>query len=265
MNIIELTTPNCPEAEPYFKLTEAQLRNRLEPEKGIFIAETPKVINTALDSGIEPLSFLCTKNKIDSAARQVIERCPDTPVYTADAEILESIAGFRLTRGVLCAMHRPKPRTIDEVCGGGLIAVLENITDSSNVGAIFRSAAALGAAGAVLFPACSDPLNRRTVRTSMGTVFQVPWCYLPSNDITPLRERGYTLLALALDEDSVSLGDERLKGLDKAAAVFGTEGDGLTRETISACDYTVKIPMYSGVDSLNVAAAAAVVFWELGK
>ncbi len=263
MDSIELFSADCPEAAPYFRLTEAQLRNRLEPEKGIFIAETPKVINTALDAGLEPVSFLCTKNKADSAARQVIGRCPGVPVYTAEADILESIAGFRLTRGVLCAMKRPHPKSLAEVCGSSLVAVLENITDSVNVGAIFRSAAALGVGGVVLFPSCSDPLNRRTVRVSMGTVFQVPWAYLPENDISPLKAAGFTLMAMALCDDSLSLRESSLLSYPKKAVVFGTEGDGLTHDTIKGCDLRVRIPMKNGVDSLNVAAAAAVTFYAL--
>ena len=268
MYLTEITDLSADGTEVYSKLTEAQLRNRLEPSKGIFIAESPKVINVALNEGLEPLSMLMDRRHIDGSAQQVIDRCKDydIPLYTADSSLLEQIAGFRLTRGVLCAMRRPAPKTIaDTVSGAHRIAVLENIADSTNIGAIFRSAAALGTDAVLLTPDCCDPLNRRAVRVSMGTVFQIPWAYFEKETkwTEELSALGFATAAMALSDDSVSIDDPALKSEDKLAIVLGTEGDGLCKSTIASCDYTVRIPMQHGVDSLNVAAAGALAFWEL--
>ena len=263
--MIDIISVDDPVLNVYSRLTEAQLRNRLEPEKGIFICESPKVINTALDSGIEPLSLLAETDHIDSASKDVIERVESmgVPVYRASNSILKAYSGYALTRGVLCAMRRPKTVSPEEICSkNGLIAILENVVDSTNTGAIFRSAVALGADAVLLFPDCSDPLNRRSVRVSMGTVFQISWGYLPKADtaeqaLSVLKTNGYKLFAMALDDNSLTLDDAVKRQTDRTALVFGAEGDGLKADTIAACDYTVKIPMYHGVDSLNVAAAAA--------
>ncbi|MBQ5316021.1 MAG: RNA methyltransferase [Oscillospiraceae bacterium] len=268
MNVTEVTDLSSEGVRVYSHLTEAQLRNRLEPSKGIFIAESPKVINVALNEGLEPVSMLMDRRHIDGSAREVIDRCDkyDIPLYTAESDILEQLAGFRLTRGVLCAMRRPAPKSIsDTVTGAHRIAVLENIADSTNIGAIFRSAAALGTDAVLLTPDCCDPLNRRAVRVSMGTVFQIPWAYFEKDEewTKTLSGLGFATAAMALSDDSVSIDDPRLKGEDRLAIVLGTEGDGLCKETIARCDYTVKIPMLHGVDSLNVAAAGALAFWEL--
>lgn len=271
MGLITITSIDAPELDVYARLTEAQLKNRLNPEKGLFIVESPKVIGTALDAGLEPVSLLCEKSHIDGDAKGIVERLGDIPIYTAEREILASLTGYTLTRGVLCAMHRPKPRKIDEVLGDARrIAVLENIVDSTNMGAIFRSAAALGVDAVVLTPSCSDPLIRRCVRVSMGTVFQVPWAYIseeafdwPEKGLDVLSSHGFKTVAMALSDNSVWIDDERLKSCEKLAIVLGTEGDGLTHETIAYCDFVAKIPMMHGVDSLNVAAAGALAFWEL--
>ena len=272
MQIIEITDLSIPELAPYTKLTESQLRNRLEPEKGIFIAESPKVIGTALDAGCEPLSFLMERRQIDGPAAGVLARCPDATVYTADRSVLQVLTGYVLTRGVLCAMRRPAPHTAEELCRNAhRVAVLEGIVDSTNIGAIFRGAAALGMDTVLLSPSCCDPLCRRAVRVSMGTVFQVPWTRIgdqpgeewPQGGIAKLRSLGFKTAAMALDDNSVSLDCPELKECEKLAIIMGTEGDGLSQHTIAACDYTVKIPMAHGVDSLNVAAASAVAFWEL--
>ena len=263
-NIIEITDFHAPELDPYARLTQNQLRNRLEPEKGIFIAESPKVISRALDAGYQPLSLLMERKQITGPAAEILTRCGDAPVYTADRELLAALTGFELTRGVLCAFRRPAPRSVEELCKNARrVAVLEGIVDSTNVGAIFRSAAALNMDAVLINPSCCDPLCRRAVRVSMGTVFQVPWTYLDPNWPETLRRMGFSTCAMALRDDSYSIDDPALRAVEKLAVVLGTEGDGLANSTIAACDYTVKIPMAHGVDSLNVAAASAVAFWEL--
>lgn len=266
-NIITLTSLDAPELDVYARLTQAQLRNRLEPEKGLFIAESPKVIGTALDTGLEPVSFLMEQRHITGDAASLLARFPDVPVYTAERELLARLTGYTLTRGVLCAMRRPAPKSPTEVIAGAKrIAVLEGVVDATNIGAIFRSAAALGMDAVLLSPTCCDPLTRRAVRVSMGTVFQLPWATFdtwPAGGMEILRGAGFATCAMALRDDSLALGDERLNSLPKIAIVLGAEGDGLANGTIAACDYTVRIPMAHGVDSLNVAAASAVAFWEL--
>lgn len=272
-NIIEITDFHAPELDPYARLTQNQLRNRLEPEKGIFIAESPKVIDRALDAGYKPVSLLMERKQITGPAAGILSRCGDAPVYTADREMLAELTGFELTRGVLCAFHRPAPRPVEELCKNARrVAVLEGIVDSTNVGAIFRSAAALNMDAVLINPSCCDPLCRRAVRVSMGTVFQVPWGQLgetpadwPEKGMDILHSLGFKTAAMALSDRSVSIDDERLAKEPKLAIVLGTEGDGLAAGTIASCDYTVKIPMSHGVDSLNVAAASAVAFWQLGK
>ena len=271
--IIEITDLSAPELAAYTKLTEAQLRNKIEPEKGIFIAESPKVIGTALDAGCEPLSFLMERPHIEGSAAAVLARCPDTPVYTAPRETLQTLTGYALTRGVLCAMRRPAPRTVEDLCQTARrVAVLEGIVDSTNIGAIFRSAAALNMDAVLITPSCCDPLCRRAVRVSMGTVFQVPWTQIgstaadwPEQGMQQLHALGFKTAAMALTDLSVSIDDAALAAEPKLAIVLGTEGDGLAHTTIAACDYTVRIPMSHRVDSLNVAAASAVAFWQLGK
>ena len=266
-NIITLTSLDAPELDVYARLTQAQLRNRLEPEKGLFIAESPKVIGTALDTGLEPVSFLMEQRHITGDAASLLARFPDVPVYTAERELLARLTGYTLTRGLLCAMRRPAPKSPTEVIAGAKrIAVLEGVVDATNIGAIFRSAAALGMDAVLLSPTCCDPLTRRAVRVSMGTVFQLPWATFdtwPAGGMEILRGAGFATCAMALRDDSLALGDERLNSLPKLAIVLGAEGDGLANGTIAACDYTVRIPMAHGVDSLNVAAASAVAFWEL--
>lgn len=270
-NIIEISDFAAPELDAYARLTEAQLRNRLEPEKGIFIAESTKVIGTALDAGYEPVSLLMEPKHIEGQAAEIIARCGDIPVYTAQRSVLAGLTGYELTRGVLCAMRRPKPRSLEEVCAGARrAAVLEGIVDATNVGAIFRSAAALNMDVVLLTPTCGDPLYRRAARVSMGTVFQIPWARIgetpadwPHPGLDRLRELGFKTAAMALSDNSVSIDDPQLVSEEKLAIVLGTEGDGLSGSTIADCDYTVKIPMAHGVDSLNVAAASAVAFWEL--
>ena len=272
-NIIEITDFHAPELDPYARLTQNQLRNRLEPEKGIFIAESPKVIDRALDAGYKPVSLLMERKQITGPAAGILSRCGDAPVYTADREMLAELTGFELTRGVLCAFRRPAPRPVEELCKNARrVAVLEGIVDSTNVGAIFRSAAALNMDAVLINPSCCDPLCRRAVRVSMGTVFQVPWGQLgetpadwPEKGMDILRSLGFKTAAMALSDRSVSLDDEQLAKEPKLAVVLGTEGDGLAAGTIASCDYTVKIPMSHGVDSLNVAAASAVAFWQLGR
>ena len=272
-NIIEITDFHAPELDPYALLTHNQLRNRLEPEKGIFIAESPKVIDRALDAGYKPVSLLMERKQITGPAAGILSRCGDAPVYTADREMLAELTGFELTRGVLCAFHRPAPRPVEELCKNARrVAVLEGIVDSTNVGAIFRSAAALNMDAVLINPSCCDPLCRRAVRVSMGTVFQVPWGQLgetpadwPEKGMDILHSLGFKTAAMALSDRSVSIDDEQLAKEPKLAIVLGTEGDGLAADTIASCDYTVKIPMSHGVDSLNVAAASAVAFWQLGK
>lgn len=272
-NIIEITDFHAPELDSYARLTQNQLRNRLEPEKGIFIAESPKVIDRALDAGYEPVSLLMERRQITGPAAGILSRCGDAPVYTADRELLAALTGFELTRGVLCAFRRPAPRPVEELCRDARrVAVLEGIVDSTNVGAIFRSAAALNMDAVLINPSCCDPLCRRAVRVSMGTVFQVPWGQLgdspadwPEKGMDVLHALGFKTAAMALSDRSVSIDDEQLAREPKLAIVLGTEGDGLAASTIASCDYTVKIPMSHGVDSLNVAAASAVAFWQLGK
>lgn len=271
--IHEITDLTAPELDIYARLTQAQLRNRLEPEKGIFIAESPKVIARALDAGYQPLSLLMERKQITGPAAGILSRCGDAPVYTADREMLAELTGFELTRGVLCAFRRPAPRPVEELCKNARrVAVLEGIVDSTNVGAIFRSAAALNMDAVLINPSCCDPLCRRAVRVSMGTVFQVPWGQLgetpadwPEKGMDILHSLGFKTAAMALSDRSVSIDDEQLAKEPKLAIVLGTEGDGLAADTIASCDYTVKIPMSHGVDSLNVAAASAVAFWQLGK
>ncbi len=272
-NIIEITDFHASELDPYARLTQNQLRNRLEPEKGIFIAESPKVIDRALDAGYKPVSLLMERKQITGPAAGILSRCGDAPVYTADREMLAELTGFELTRGVLCAFRRPAPRPVEELCKNARrVAVLEGIVDSTNVGAIFRSAAALNMDAVLINPSCCDPLCRRAVRVSMGTVFQVPWGQLgetpadwPEKGMDILHSLGFKTAAMALSDRSVSIDDEQLAKEPKLAIVLGTEGDGLAAGTIASCDYTVKIPMSHGVDSLNVAAASAVAFWQLGR
>lgn len=271
--IIEITDLSRPELDIFCRLTEAQLRSRLEPEKGVFIAESPTVIGLALDAGYEPLALLTERKFIGGKAAEVIARCGEVPVYTGERQVLAGLTGYELTRGVLCAMRRPRPRDFRELCAGAArVAVLENVVDSTNVGAIIRSAAALGMDAVLLTPSCCDPLNRRAVRVSMGTVFQIPWACIgaraadwPSPGLGWLNDLGFKTAAMALREDSVPIDDEGLAAEPKLAIVLGTEGTGLTRRTIADCDYTVRIPMQHGVDSLNVAAASAVAFWQLRK
>ena len=272
-NIIEISDLSSPELDVYARLTQAQLRNRLEPEKGVFIAESPKVIARALDAGYQPLSLLMERRQITGPAADILTRCGDAPVYTANRETLASLTGYQLTRGVLCAFHRPAPLSAAQVCQNARrVAVLENIVDSTNIGAIFRSAAALNMDAVLLTPSCCDPLCRRAVRVSMGTVFQVPWAQISAspadwtdNGIRQLHALGFKTAAMALSDRSVSIDDAALAAEPRLAIVLGTEGDGLAHSTIAACDYTVKIPMSHGVDSLNVAAASAVAFWQLGN
>ncbi len=263
-NIIELTDLNDPALAPYFRLTEAQLRNKRSPSEGIFIAESHKVIGHALDAGCVPLSFLMERRQIEGVSGTLLERCPDTPVYTADRETLAQLTGYELTRGCLCAMRRPEPKSVEEVTAGARrVAVLDGIADAANVGAILRSAAALHMDAILLSPTCCDPLHRRAVRVSMGTVFQIPWARLGKDWPQQLHSLGIKTAALALTDRSVSVDDSALAAEERLALVLGSEGDGLSPAVIEKCDYTVKIPMSHGVDSLNVAAAAAVAFWEL--
>ena len=270
-NIIEITDFHAPELDVFARLTEAQLRSRLEPEKGVFIAESPKVIARALDAGCAPKALLMERKHIEGQAKDLIARCGEIPIYTADREVLAALTGYEMTRGILCAMARPKLPTVEALCADARrVAVLEGIVDTTNVGAIFRSAAALHMDAVLLTPTCCDPLNRRAARVSMGTVFQVPWTRIgedhtqwPQPGLNRLRELGFKTAALALTDDSVSIDDEALMAEDKLAVILGTEGDGLSARTIADCDYTVKIPMSHGVDSLNVAAASAVAFWQL--
>lgn len=270
-NIIEVTDFTLPELDVFARLTQAQLRSRREPEKGMFIAESPKVIGHALDAGYEPVSLLMERRHIDGQAGGIIARCGDVPVYTADSDLLAGLTGYQLTRGVLCAMRRPQLPGVEELCAGARrVAVLENIVDPTNVGAIFRSAAALGMDAVLVTPSCCDPLHRRAVRVSMGAVFQIPWTRIgrdasqwPQPGMERLRQLGFKTAAMALSDTAVSVEDPRLGLEEKLAVVLGTEGDGLAASTIAGCDYTVCIPMYHGVDSLNVAAASAVAFWQL--
>ncbi len=269
--ILPITDLSAPELDIYARKTEVQLLNREHPEQGIFIAESPKVIERALDAGCEPISLLVEDRHVEGQASAVIARCGDIPVYTAPFDVLTQLTGFQLTRGLLCAMRRPALPSVEQVCGGARrIAVLENVMNPTNVGAIFRSAAALNVDAVLLTPACSDPLYRRAIRVSMGTVFQVPWTFLgddlsqwPHPGMERLKQLGFQTAAMALSDDSVSIKDPALSAAEKLAIILGTEGDGLSGCTISDCDYTVRIPMSHGVDSLNVAAASAVAFWQL--
>lgn len=294
--IIELNDFGAPELDVYARLNEAQLLHYYEPELGIFIAESPKVIVRALDAGYEPLSMVMEKRHVEGEAKEVIARCGDIPVFVAELSVLTKLTGFQLTRGMLCAMRRKSMPSVAEVCAGARrVAVLENVVNPTNIGAIFRSAAALNMDAVLLTPACADPLYRRASRVSMGTVFQIPWTYFdkkvtkdligesldengtekdtsameevvwPDAGIKLLKELGFKTAAMALSDDSVSIDDEKLLSEEKLAIILGTEGDGLAENTIADCDYTVKIPMSHEVDSLNVAAASAVAFYQLGK
>ncbi len=263
-NIKEVTDFSDPELDIYARLTEVQLLNRREPDKGIFIAESPKVIERALNAGCVPISFLMETRHVENQAKELIARCGDITVFTAELDVLTQLTGFKLTRGMLCAMYRPKLPTVGDICKNARrVAVLEDVMNPTNVGAIFRSAAALGIDAVVLTSASSDPLYRRSIRVSMGTVFQVPWTYLGEGGISELRRLGFKTAAMALKSDSLPIYDPRLAKIDKLAIVLGTEGDGLAAGTIADCDYTVLIPMSHGVDSLNVAAASAVAFYQL--
>ena len=265
-DVREIIDFSDPALDVYARLTEAQLMNRFDPSKAMFIAESPKVIHRALDGGYEPVSMLMERKDIDGSAADILTRCPDIPVYTADEELLCNLTGYHLTRGVLCAMKRPPLPTLEETLKGAKrVAVLDNVQNPTNVGAILRSAAALGMDALLLTPGCSDPLYRRAARVSMGTVFQIPWTFFPEGRpwYEQLRELGFKSAALALKDDTLSIDDPQLVAEEKLALVLGSEGDGLSDAAIDGCDYTVKIPMYHGVDSLNVAAASAVAFWEL--
>ena len=271
-NVIEITDFTAPELDVYARLSEGQLLNRAEPEKGMFIAESPRVIERALDAGCVPVSFLSEDRHIEKEAKEILERCGEIPAYVTSFDVLTQLTGYKLTRGMLCAMYRPRLRTPEEVCQGARrIAVLESVVNPTNVGAIFRSAAALNMDGILLTSDCSDPLYRRSLRVSMGTAFQIPWTYFDKQITWPmegqafLKEQGFQTVAMALRDDTVNIDDPGLHKKEKLAIVLGTEGEGLTSQTIASCDYTVKIPMSHGVDSLNVAAASAVAFWELGK
>lgn len=272
-NIIEITDFEAPELDIYARLSEGQLLNRHEPEKGLFIAESPKVIERALDAGCAPVSLLLEKKHIDGQAKDIVARCENIPVYTAEFDVLTKLTGFKLTRGALCAMRRPQLPSIENVCSGARrIAILENVMNPTNVGAIFRSAAALNIDAVLLTPACSNPLYRRAIRVSMGTVFQIPWTFIgdamdqwPYPGLSLIKNLGFKTAAMALSDDSVSIDAPELMAEEKLAIILGTEGEGLASCTIADCDYTVKIPMSHGVDSLNVAAASAVAFWQLGR
>jgi len=272
-NIIEIRELLAPELDVYARLTEGQLRSRQKAENAMFIAESPKVIGHALDAGYEPLSLLMEKKHISGQGAQVIERCGDIPVYTGESEMLQKLTGFQLTRGILCAMRRPVLPAVEDVLKNARrIAILEGVVDPTNVGAIMRSAAALNMDAVLMTPSCCDPLHRRAVRVSMGTVFQVPWTYIgetaadwPEKGMARLRDLGFKTCAMALSDNAVSIDDPELMAQEKLAVILGAEGDGLAEKTIADCDYCVCIPMSHGVDSLNVAAASAVAFWQLGK
>ena len=262
--MIEITSLDDPRVSPFSRLTEAQLRMELEPENGLFIAESPKVIRVALNAGWQPMALLCERKHIEGDARDIIERLsPRVPIYTGSRELLTQLTGYTLTRGVLCAMHRRPFPTLEEILKGARrVVVIEAVTDTTNIGAIFRAAAALGIDAVLLTRDTCDPLNRRAVRVSMGSVFLVPWTWLDV-PISSLHEYGFRTVAMALTDQSIPLDDARLKTEPRLAIIMGTEGDGLPQQTISEADYTVRIPMAHGVDSLNVASAAAVAFWEL--
>lgn len=263
MAVVEISSLSHPGLDVFVSLTEAQLRNRLDPEKGIFIAESPKVIHVALDAGYEPVSILCEKRHLDGDAKDVLARCGDIPVYTGQRELLASLTGYTLTRGVLCAMRRCRLPDVQTVCRDAKrVVVIDGVTDTTNIGAIFRSAAALGIDAVLLTPTSCDPLNRRAVRVSMGSVFLVPWTWL-KEPVDYLNKLGMRTVSMALTDNSVSIDDARLVAEPRLAIVMGTEGDGLARSVIESTDYVARIPMAHGVDSLNVAAASAVAFWEL--
>lgn len=269
--MIEITDFHDPALDFYARTPEVQLLRYREPKPGVFIAESPKVIERALDSGYEPVSFLMEPKHVETQGKEILERCPDVPVYVVELSVLNQLTGFSLTRGMLCLMNRRELLPIEEVCqNAGRVAVLENVVNPTNIGAIVRSAAALGM-DAVLFTSdCSDPLYRRAVRVSMGTIFQIPWTIINKEEwaekgVEKLHEMGFQTAAMALREDSLSIADEKLRAVKKLAIVLGTEGDGLADQTIAGCDYTVRIPMAHGVDSLNVAAASAVAFWQLRR
>ena len=265
-DFIEITDFHAPELDVYARLTEAQLLNRFEPKKGMFIAESPKVIQRALAAGCRPVSLLVERSHCNREAREAIQACGDVPVYTAELPVLTQLTGFQLTRGMLCAMYRnPLPQPEEILRGKHRVAVLEDVMNPTNLGAIFRSAAALGMEAVLLTPGCTDPLYRRSARVSLGTVFQVPWSYLGQDWQELLRQLDFKTAAMALRDDSVSIDCPQLAREERLAIVLGTEGDGLAQSTIAQCDYTVKIPMSNGVDSLNVAAASAVAFWQLGR
>lgn len=273
-NVIEITDFSDPALDIYARLTEAQLLNKDRPDNGIFIAESPKVIERALDAGYEALSILTENGHVEGEGREIILRCRNIPVYTAEFDVLTQLTGFKLTRGMLCAMHRKPLPSVEEVCAGASrIAVLENVMNPTNLGAIIRSAAALNMDAVLLTPGCSNPLYRRAIRVSMGTVFQIPWTFIcpeeagawSSKGLDFLQKRGFRTVAMALNDRAVSIDHPEVCAEKKLAVILGTEGEGLSPETIDMCDYTVKIPMYHGVDSLNVAAASAIAFWQLGR
>ena len=265
-NIKEITDFLAPELDVYARLSEVQLLNREFPDKGLFIAESPKVIERALDAGYEPVSCLMEKRHIEGEGKQILERLTDVPVFCAEFDVLTQLTGFKLTRGMLCAMKRKPLPAVREICENKKrIVVLDKVMNPTNVGAVIRSAAALGMDAVILTPGCSDPLYRRAARVSMGTVFQIEWTFLPEDSLDAIKALGFKTVAMALKDNSISVSDPRLAQEDKLAVIMGTEGDGLSDRTISDCDFTVKIPMYHGVDSLNVAAASAVAFYQLGN
>ena len=265
-NIIEITDFLAPELDVYARLTEAQLLNREFPEKGMFIAESPKVIERALDAGYEPVSCLIEKRHIEGEGKQILERLKDVPVFCAEFDVLTQLTGFKLTRGMLCAMKRKPLSDVKDLCKNkSRIVILDKVMNPTNVGAIIRSAAALGMDAVILTPGCSDPLYRRAARVSMGTVFQIDWTFLAEDSLDEIKTLGFKTVAMALKDNTLSIDDPRLNEENKLAIIMGTEGDGLSDNTIAGCDFTVKIPMYHGVDSLNVAAASAVAFYQLGK
>lgn len=271
MEVIEIDSLDKPELAVYSHLTEAQLRNRIEPEKGVFICESEKVIRVALSCGMVPVSFLAERKYVDSQVLPLVVGRYDVPVFTGSRDLLSQLTGYELSRGCLCAMHRPQLPSVGSICSGRRrIAVMDSVVNSTNTGAIFRAATALGVEALLLTPTCCDPLNRRAVRVSMGTVFQMPWTYLcddhtswPHPTMDMLKELGFKTVALALRDDAVAIDDPLLMAEERLAVVMGTEGDGLAADTVAACDYVAKIPMHAGVDSLNVAAAAAIAFWQL--
>lgn len=272
-NIINITNINAPELDIFVRLTGAQMRNKLEPERAIFIAESPMVIDVALKSGCEPIALLTEWRLINGSVAEIINRCGDIPIYVGAREVLAEMTGYELTRGALCAMKRPKLAELSEILSSAkTVAVLEGVADATNIGALFRSAAALNIDAVLLTPTACDPLCRRAVRVSMGTVFQVPWnriCKTPhewkTDGVALLKKYGFATCAMALSDNSVSIDNERIMSEEKIAFILGTEGDGLAKSTIACCDYTAKIPMSNGVDSLNVAAAGAVAFWQIGR